>query len=430
MAVGTSTARITWGVLDQGLSSITNFALSALVAREVEPVEFGAFTIGFIAYTLVMGVSRSISMEPLLMRFSNKPKTWKSATRDATGSAVALGLAASCLAVAIGAASDGTFRTIFLALAVGLPGLILQDSWRFAFFAATRGRSAFLNDLIWALVLFPLLGLIIWKGASSVMFFTLAWGASASAAAVVGCAQAGFLPSPRAAMQWWRENWDIASRLLGEFVAMTGAAHLTLYAIGAVAGVSALGAIRGAQILLGPFSVLLIGIGLVAVPEGVRLLEESVSKLRRAAISLAAILAGSAMLLGGMLSLIPSEIGTEVLGATWYSARRVVLPIAFYMAFWGVSMGALIGLRVLGNFSYSLRARLIASSLSVSGALLGGLTGDALGAASGWAIGLALGSVAWWKAFNAACSDDVRQPSTGPSEEVARSDEPEVFREP
>ena len=45
---------------------------------------------------------------------------------------------------------DGPTRMAFLALGVTLPLLMLQDSWRFAFFALGRGSQAFLNDSVWA----------------------------------------------------------------------------------------------------------------------------------------------------------------------------------------------------------------------------------------------------------------------------------------
>ena len=42
--------------------------------------------------------------------------------------------------------------TRFLALGVGLPGLMLQDSYRFAFFAAGKGGLAFVNDTVWGVL--------------------------------------------------------------------------------------------------------------------------------------------------------------------------------------------------------------------------------------------------------------------------------------
>jgi len=52
-----------------------------------------------------------------------------------------------------------------VALGVVLPAMLLQDSWRFAFFAAGRGSRAFLNDVCWTIALVPAL---IWvRGSNS-----------------------------------------------------------------------------------------------------------------------------------------------------------------------------------------------------------------------------------------------------------------------
>lgn len=395
--------------MDQALSSATNFAVSVVVAREVTIREFGAFTTAFIAYTIVMGVSRSACMEAVLMRFSQVSHAeWSRATRAATGAALVVGTAAGGLSAVVGLATAGTFRAVFLALAVSLPGLILQDAWRFAFFAAERGRSAFLNDLAWAIALVPLLVLALSRGAS-VGPLALAWGTAATFAAIVGVFQAGLLPKPSGAIGWWRENRRLASRILGEFAAMTATAHLTLYGVGAVAGIRALAALRGAQILLGPLNVIVIGIGLVAIPEGVRLLKRSTASLRKAAQALAAALAACALTLGTVLVLLPERIGESVLGRTWGSARHVVFPIAICLAFWGITMGALLGLRVLGRFDQSLRARLISSAISLLGAILGAAFGGAEGAAWVWAVSLGVGSAIWWREFGMAAKKHERE---------------------
>jgi hypothetical protein len=41
----------------------------------------------------------------------------------------------------------------FIALSLGLPGLVLQDSRRFAFFAGGRPLSAFTGDVAWSVLL-------------------------------------------------------------------------------------------------------------------------------------------------------------------------------------------------------------------------------------------------------------------------------------
>ena len=69
----------------------------------------------------------------------------------------------------------GTTRLAFIALGLTLPGLMLQDSWRYSFFAACRGSQAFLNDCIWAATLLPAMVFLRLTGNKDVFWFVLAW---------------------------------------------------------------------------------------------------------------------------------------------------------------------------------------------------------------------------------------------------------------
>ena len=60
-------------------------------------------------------------------------------------------------ALAAAAAAQRHARLAFIALGLTLPGLLLQDSWRYAFFALGRGSQALLNDTVWAVSMLPAL---------------------------------------------------------------------------------------------------------------------------------------------------------------------------------------------------------------------------------------------------------------------------------
>jgi O-antigen/teichoic acid export membrane protein len=146
--------RLGWGVADQGISSLSNFALGLFVARSFGASNFGAFTLAFITYTVVINASRGLATDPLLVRYSGKvTRRWRSATAAATGTALVVGVAAGVICILAGLLLPDPIGPVFIALGIGLPGLALQDSWRFAFFACGRGSAAFLNDLFWSVLL-------------------------------------------------------------------------------------------------------------------------------------------------------------------------------------------------------------------------------------------------------------------------------------
>ena len=62
--------RLGWGVADQGISSLSNFALGLFVARSFGASNFGAFTLAYITYTVVINAARGLSTDPLVVRYS------------------------------------------------------------------------------------------------------------------------------------------------------------------------------------------------------------------------------------------------------------------------------------------------------------------------------------------------------------------------
>jgi O-antigen/teichoic acid export membrane protein len=400
--------RAGWGFADQALSSLTNFIVGFVIARSVSPAAFGAYALVFAIYILVLNGSRSVSSLPLTIRFSaTSESAWRSATAEAGGVALLIGTVAgiACLVVALPA--SGVLQEAFFALAVTLPGLILQDLWRFAFFARRTGRDAFLNDGVWMLLQVPLFAAILETGSFSVGLAVLAWGGSATLAAVIGARQAGVRPLVRRAREWWTTQRDIASRLLGETVTATGGETLQPYAISAVAGLAAVGALRVGELLLGPFNVIFQGTTLVAIPEGARLLLISTGRLLRACILLSVGLTAAALAWSTFVLLVPDSVGSALLRQNWAPARSVLLPLSIGLIALAATAGATIGLRVLAAVRRSFRTRIFTTILGLGTAIAGAALGGAVGAAVAIAVAASIGAGIWWWQFRAALREFV-----------------------
>src|SRR3954467_2589038 len=102
--MGRGRRQIAWGLLDQGLSSATNFGGSVLAARVLSTEDFGAFAVVFSLYLVALGLSRSWTSEPLIVRFAAETDAEQHvATRQAATTSISAGLVAgSFLAVAGG----------------------------------------------------------------------------------------------------------------------------------------------------------------------------------------------------------------------------------------------------------------------------------------------------------------------------------------
>ena len=415
MTIRSGLRRAGWGVADQALSSVTNFALALLAARSSTARGFGSFALVFAVYTVFLGAARALTTEPLALRYSAAPASERlEATRLAAGAALATGLGGALVCAAAAALVGGPTRSSFLALAIALPGLLLQDAYRLAFFVDGRGRSAFLNDALWALLLAASLGV---AGDSSVAGLLLAWGLAGSVAGVVGALQRRAAPDVLGTGRWWRANKSVGGDLVGDFVALTASAHLWLFSAGAVAGLAAAGALRGGQTLLGPLNVVFMGAALVAVPEAVRWHARSPQMLVRRCLATSVALAGASLLWGAALLMVPDSVGEELLGATWRHAHRTVLPLTIWMTASGVVAGLALGLRASGRTRRALGVRAISGAASVVGAATGAVAGGARGAAWGLAVAVAAGSVLWWRQLLEVAAGPSEPP--GPAETLA-----------
>ena len=394
--------QISWGIVDQGLSSATNFAGSVLAARMLSAHEFGAFAVGFSLYLVSLGVSRSWSSEPLVVRFAAaSTKDQETAIRQGAmasivvGSIVAIGLVVAAVALWT------SIGTVLVALALLLPALMLQDFCRYALILQRRSRDAALNDLCWLVVL-----LVMFAAARSQHLTAatalICWAMGALVAGLVGLGQLRCLPS-RTVVDWFRDHRDLSWKYCGEFVLLSGTALLLTVGLGAVGGLSEAAGFRGAQVALGPLGVLFMGATMQMTPIMAHESKSGLNRLPPIGRRVSGVLGSIAAIWGLVLMFLPDRLGVALLGSSWV-ATRPLLPFwtAYYFAS-GLTFGATIGLRACGAAKISLRLR---ASVAPIGMILG-IIGAAVAGPKGASIGLLLGIVIalplWWRAFLSVC---------------------------
>jgi len=405
-----SARRLGWGVGDQALSSLTNFLMGILVARSVSPEDFGAFSLAFAVYVLALVTSRGLTGEPLLVRHSHTTdEDWRWATASASGLALGIGVLGTIVTIALAVVVRGALGEAFVALAIVFPGLLLQDVWRYAFATRARPMLAFVTDLVWAVVLLPSLFILSATGQTSLAWPILVWGVSALLSALVAIGIGRILPSLRQASAWFRRSRDLGLRYATEALMALAPTQLTLFVLGAVGGLASTGALRGAMLLLGPIQMLVLGINLIGVPEGVRLARRrSIPGLRLPAAIVSTSLAIATLAWGLAIVLLPASIGEKLLGASWATASVVILPMTIAYGCGSVGYGPSVGLRVLADARRSLRGRTVDAGGQVTFGILGAIAGGASGAAGGLAVGFLAGSAAYWILFERSVEERVR----------------------
>jgi O-antigen/teichoic acid export membrane protein len=389
------------------MSSLTNFLLSIYVARTLGAAQFGAFSLAYVTYGFAVNASRGLSIEPLLIRFSGAPvPTWRRAAAASTGTALLVGLATGTCAFAAGALFGGTTGLAFLALGLTLPGLLTQDSWRYAFFALGRGHYAFINDAVWAAVQIPLLVFVKMTGHANAFWFVLAWGTAATVGAAIAPLQAQASPNLLAAAQWLSRHRDLGPRYLAENTGNNASTLLQSYGVSYILGLASLGYIQAANVLMGPFKVIYQGVSLITMPEAARLMRRSPRRLPLFCAAVSTGLTLIALIWGAVLLVaLPRGLGHLTLGNLWRPAYPLVLPATLTVMSACASTGALLGLHALAAARRSLRVVLLTSLLIVVCALVGAVTGGALGtmvyaAAASW-----VGTLVFWWQFRQALNE-------------------------
>ena len=384
--------RTAWVVVDQAVSSLTNFAAAVLVARAVSSRSFGAFSIALIVYMVVVGVVRALVSQPLSIRVTTQPDQ-RGEVAAATGAAILLGVVAGTAVAGAGLATGGVVGPPLVVTGVMLAALTLQDTWRFALFTMGRPARAVVNDLAWAggLVLLILLVLTVTDGSAALL--TGAWAGGAAIAAVLGIVQTRVVPAPRRALGYLGRHLSLGWRFTAEALLSTGALHITSLIIGAILGAASVGAIRGGSTLFGPLIVVILAVGTGGVAEGSRLLARAPGRVLPVLVVLTASLLVIAVAWAGILLAIPEDWGRTVLGATWPGSRDLIIPFLGVTAGNAVAAGALLGLRIVAAASATLRSAALSAFVTVAA----GIVGASLWGAPGGVVGLALG--AWIQAI-------------------------------
>jgi O-antigen/teichoic acid export membrane protein len=401
--------RLGWGLADQAVSSITNFVLGLVIARSLSATAFGAFSLAWVTYGVVLNVSRGLATDPLTVRYSGPADArWRAAMVRAASTATSVGVTVGVACVLGGVWIGNAVGPSFVALGIVLPALMLQDSWRFAFFASGQGKRAFLNDSVWAVALVP--AMLLAGTIGTAFAFMLAWGGAAAAAAAFGCLQTRCLPRLHGVVGWLGEHRELGARYAVENLSDSASAQLRLTGLGMISGLASVAAVRGAQLLQGPFVALRMGISLMAVPEAARVLQRRPHRLLTFCLLLGGSQAFAGLLWGGALLLLPTSVGTLMLGSLWPAAIALIVPTTVAMALGCVFDGAFVGLRALGVARRSLRAQVTRAVAGVVLGLAGAFVDGAKGMLWGATLASLLGVVVVWGQLRTAARAHLSDP--------------------
>ena len=289
---------------------------------------------------------------------------------------------------------------LLLVLGALLPFLFVQDTIRYVTLVTDRATTALATDALWLAGVVTTLataGSVI--ALRTPLFLFGVWCVTGTFAGLVVVLWWRALPRPSAGLGFLRANSDMAGRYTLDTMALTGSSQVSYYLVSAFAGLSSLGAVRGAQALFGPLNVLFSGLFIVVVPEANRVRSKGFGAVVRICV-----IAGLAMVALGLgllvaLVLMPDSLGEQLLGDTWRSVSAVLVPIGLTSVMNGAAAGAMIGLKAIDNPRAVLAARLWSVPPLLALPAVGAIVNGAVGMSWGLFAASALTCTIFWTAL-------------------------------
>ncbi|MEO6627540.1 MAG: hypothetical protein ABIP03_03125 [Aquihabitans sp.] len=388
--------RLSVGLVDQVVSSGSNFAATLIAARWLDRAGFGVFSVGMVLALVAVGLSKAMCTEALLVRPGDDPDGRSARASAALGSAVSLGAVLSGTFFIGSAVLNGPLASCLAVVAVLTPFVVLQDTYRMVAFSNQRPSRALVSDLLWV-VLMAVGFIVARKFRLSPASLIAAWMMAGALAGVATIAHARLAPAVRSGFAWVSENRDLSVPYALTFVSTQGAGYFSSLILAATAGVTAAGGVRGAIALFGPLNILAIGAYVSLVPEGLRLAERSPTRLLHLCKVAGIGLSAWAAMVTVFFLVLPDSAGEAILGSTWLGSRELVPYVGVAAVASGAIAGALVGLSALTEASRILRARLITMPATLGLPALGGIFAGGRGLAIGLAIANWIAVVVMWR---------------------------------
>ena len=382
--------------LDQLASSATNFGAAALAAGLLTEAGFGAWSVAFAVYLVALAAVRAGASDVYVLGHSahdtsTRQLTAAHATRASAWIATCAGTFTCLYAITV---ADGPTRSSLLAVGLSMPGLLLHDTMRQVAIAESRTLAALASDCAWLVATTAGLMVLRIQNIQTVAGAVLCWSIPPAIAAFL---LRGHAPtSTSQTLSWLRMHRSLIRRLGIEAIVLTVSSSGMLILLTAWnANLEQTGALRGAQVLMGPAAIMAAAAGLYLRPRLVRQLAAGKS-IDRTLVAQSMLGLGATMVVLVAALLTPDAIGTRIFGSTWAGAQDVVTIVS--LGFFGVALasGPVSGLRASQRLDPLIMYRVFAAAVVLIATYIGGRALNENGAIVGFGCGNILAAMASW----------------------------------
>jgi len=384
---------MSWAILDQGLTSISNLLLALLVARSSDASVLGVLGVVLAYYTLGLVVARAACGEPLLLVVANRRDTSIATCSAVSGATALAGSALAVLSILVALVVGGQLLPAMAVLALFMPGLMLQDTYRLWFFAAEQPAKATALDALWLALQTAFFATLFALGRADLLPLLCAWGLAAGVAALWGWNMTRARIGVHAGFQYLKTFWPTSRLLAADAVLALGPTQVALLLIGLLFSLDVAGSLRAGLVVLGPISVLAQSLSYSLIPVMRRRVIQHQS-VTAASCSIAVAMA-TVSCIWAFIALLGPRWLQAVLGRALETSQPVLVPLAVYFLLNSASIGPLLGLRAMLALKRALVVRLYLAPIAVVAPAVGAAAVGASGAAWGCALGGAATLLGW-----------------------------------
>jgi O-antigen/teichoic acid export membrane protein len=346
------------GLLDQGMSSLSNVLAVVMVAQGLSASAFGSFSVAYAVLIFLLTLTRSYFGTQLTLT-----ETQSAAIDRARSTLGALLMLAPVPAVVVGMvgmllANENDLSITFV-VAVAAPIVCLQDLLRYAAIAVERPLVALASDTVWTIIVaLPALGLVGLTGTA----ILAVWLGAAVLALAIAFVLLRIRPNFVQGRQLLRQRHAVGNSMTIGAVAVSAASLVIAVTTAHFLSPSSAGSLRGASTAMGPLNVLFAFVTLNLTPT---LLRRSRSRDLTFCVRVSVLVAAAVVVWAAIILLLPDAVGRSLLGASWPGARSVLPWTCVEYLFLGISMSTMLWLRVRYASRQLLQKRLTYAAILV-----------------------------------------------------------------
>lgn len=393
-----------WSLVDQGLTALTGFCVTFLLARWLAPDIYGAYAIAFAAYLFVSGLHNVVVLEPMSVMGPSRhmgrlPEYFRA--QMVVHGVLTGGCAVAVVSVALVVWRVAPTSTLAGALAgsgLALPFLLFLFLVRRVCYVRQRPVSATLGSgCCFLVVLVGLYGLRHFGWASPFFVFLLVGAASlVGSCLVLRELNLGILrkacPSDKG-IAWssvLAESWAYGRWLVGSTILYSVSGQVQMFLAAGFLGLGSAGILRAMLLPASVMTQAVTAAGLLTLPRfSYEFGRGLVERMRQQAVILSGALCGAGICFSAVLWVTAGRVEHLLFGGK-YSAYAWLMPVlSLVPAANGLTMGFSTGLRASQRPQLDLLANAIAAPIAVVSAVFfirwWGLAGAAVSMVTGFA---------------------------------------------